>query len=280
VLPKTMPRFVELDFPGILHKKLIGEEGHDYRKLRHEIEGAWELAPQLMKDRFIQLSGTDYVSYRGLIFELYILKKLHDAGFEIQYEVNLGGQNSKMDFLAIKGKAELLVEVTSIGPNELGRPNPNYDIDPESYKNLRSALKAKLGKDKEPPGMQAILAICNSRERFLGTKFEKVQTLYGLPAVRFDRKTSESQMVLSDKGIWAEHSHEARGFSGVYFTQGIYPGFTWLPQPEIWLYPMAEYPLELGLWPEDVIYFNSSEDLFTTSKSKEYLWHKVASIFS
>ncbi len=275
----TAIKFTELEFPGILHKNLVGNQSEEYRNLRQSVDKAWELAPQSMKQRFMDLSGTGFISYRGLIFELYIVKTLIEAGFQIQYEVRMGTNTSQIDFMATKGGTTLLIEVTSIGPNEFGLEQPNYEIDPESYKSLRSTLRSKLHKVSELPGTPTLLAICDSHERFLSTKFEKVQTLYGLPAVRFDRQTDESTLVLSDKGIWAEHVHEARGFSGVYFTQGRYPGFTWLPQPEIWLNPMADHPLELSIWPEDVIYFQSSDELFTTSKSKEFVWQKVASIF-
>lgn len=227
----------------------------------------------------MDLSGSGFIHYRGLIFELYILKKLTEGNFEIQYEVNRGGNSGQIDFLAVKDGIELLVEVTSVGPNEYGLHNPKYDIDPEGYKKLRNAFKNKLHKVHTAPGTPTLLALCDSNELFMNTKFKKVQTLYGTPAVRFNFQTEQSTLVLSDKGIWAEHVHEARGYSGVYFTQGTYPGFTRLQLPEIWLNPMAEHALEVEIWPEDVIYFKSSKELFTTSKSKDFVWQKVDSIF-
>jgi hypothetical protein len=130
-----------------------------------------------------------------------------------------------IDFFAEKASTKFLVEATSIGPNESGILNPNYDLNPQGFLQVRKALRDKLNKVSEPPNFPTILALCNSFESFLSTPFEKVQALYGVPAVRFNRETEESEMVLADRGIWAEEPLRTRGYSAAFFTKGKYPAY-------------------------------------------------------
>jgi len=261
-----------LDFPGKLHEDLKKQSDSDSLKLQTDIEDAWSRAPKEMKARFKDLSGTGFTSYRGLIFELYIFRTLINSNFDVSYEYSHSGTAKSIDFLAKNGEKELLVEVTSLGPNESGIKNPNYEIDPEGFLRVRKALRNKLGKVTETPKYPTILALCNSHENFQSTKFEKVQALYGTLAIQLNLESNASKIVLTDKGFWPDHDFSSRGFSGVYFTAGIYPGFSYLGQPEIWLNPISPINLMLNIWPEDVQYFKSDERLFRTSKSEKYIW--------
>ena len=272
-------KFIELDFPGILHEDLCTRNESVYRNLSQAIEEAWSLAPEPMQIRFKELSGTNFIAYRGLIFELYILRTLLKSGYMVTYEPGGSQNKGPIDFLAEKGTTNFLVEVTSIGPNEEGILNPSYDINPEGFLKVRKALRDKLNKVSEPPKLPTILALCNSFESFLSTPFEKVQALYGVPAVRFNRENKESTMVLSDRGIWAEEPIRTRWYSAAYFTKGKYPGFTFSGQPELWMNPSAEIELDPSFWPEDAVFYKSDENLYRTSKHHNYEWAKVNSIF-
>lgn len=232
-----------------------------------------------MQSRFKQLSGTDFIAYRGLIFELYILKTLVKDGYRVRYEYDVSQQAGSIDFFAEKGSINFLVEATSIGPNESEILNPNYDLNPKGFLQVRKALREKLNKVSEPPNFPTVLALCNSFEGFLSTPFEKVQALYGVPAVRFNRENEESVVVLADRGIWTEKPLRTCGYSAAYFTKGKYPGFTFAGQPELWMNPSAEIGLDLTIWPEDVVYFKSDESLYRTSRDQQFEWAVVDSIF-
>lgn len=271
-------KFVDLQFPGVLHEDLRAGNESGYEILRNDIEEAWTLAPHSMQSRFKQLSGTNFIAYRGLIFELYISRTLVKGGYRVTYEYDDSQKTGSIDFFAQKGSINFLVEATSIGPNESGILNPNYDLNPQGFLQVRKALREKLNKVSDPPNFPTVLALCNSFESFLSTPFEKVQALYGVPAVRFNRETEESEMVLADRGIWAEEPLRTRGYSAAYFTKGKYPGFTFLGLPELWMNPSAEIELDLSIWPEDVVYYKSDESLYRTSIQNNYDWLKLNSI--
>jgi hypothetical protein len=272
-------KFVELSFPGVLHADLKTRKDTVYQELRLEIEDAWSLAPDSMQERFKKLSGTNFIAYRGLIFELYILRTLIKSGFQVTYEYTALENMGSIDFMVEKDAVKFLVEVTTLGPNEEGIRNPSFDIVSEGYLNVRRALKNKLKKVVEPPVLPTILALCNSHESFLSTSFEKVQVLYGVPAVRFNPETAESTLMFADKGIWSEDPVSTQGYSAAYFNRGKYPGFSFLGRPEIWINPSGKMELELGLWPEDVTYFKSGESLHRTSRDQNFEWTTVKSIF-
>lgn len=272
-------KFVDLKFPGVLHEELQTNKDAAYQELRLNIEDAWSVAPDPMQKRFKELSGTNYIAYRGLIFELYILKTLISSGFQVSYEFNGSESLGSIDFMAEKGLNKLLVEVTSLGPNEDGIRNPNFDIDSEGFLKVRNTLRKKLSKVSEPPKFPTILALSDSHESFLSTTFERIQVLYGVPAVRFNPDTEESALVFADKGIWAEEPLRTQGYSAAYFTRGKYPGFSFLGRPELWLNPSANIEIEPGAWPEDVIYFKSDERLHRTSKDIHFEWAVLNSIY-
>lgn len=271
--------FTNLDFPGKLHADLINSNEVRFVDLRFRIESAWAQAPKNMRDHFKSLSGKNHISYRGLIFELYILEILCKGGFEVRYEFSERNSGPSIDFVAVKESRILLIEATSLGPNESQITKPNYNLDPEGYKNVRELLRSKLHKVSQPPTHQAILAVCNSFTNFLSSNFEKIQILYGAPALRIDLASNETSMVLSDQGIWAEKSEEAKGFSGIYFTDGTYPGFDSLFTPQIWLNPLATRPLQLDIWPQNADLFKSSDKLFQTSSLESFEWRAVPTIF-
>jgi hypothetical protein len=272
-------RFQDLDFPGVLQLDLRKSQEPGYQSLREEVEEAWSLAPNRMKKRFLELSGTNFIAYRGLIFELYILKTLINSGFNVTYEYDGSDKTTSIDFLARKDSIEFLIEVTTLGPNENGILNPSFDIYSEGFLKIRDALKSKLHKVAIPPRYPTVLAISNSYESFISTPFEKIQTLYGVPAVRINLDSNESSLVLADKGIWAEEPLLTRGYSAAYFTRGKYPGLSYLGRPELWLNPSADIELKVGTWPEDATYFKSDENLYRTTRDHNYEWTIVNNIF-
>ena len=97
----SLVKFVDLVFPGKLHEDLKNSETVEFEFLRAEIEEAWELAPLEIVSRLKTLSNSNYTSYRGIIFELYIMRKLLKAGFSLQYEYSSRGMNSSLDLSLI-----------------------------------------------------------------------------------------------------------------------------------------------------------------------------------
>ena len=272
-------KFTNLDFPGFLHHELRTSKDPYWQEVKNRIEQVWNNAPNDLKKRFINLSGKNHKAYRSLIFELYILELLIKDGFEVCYEYQFEGSSNYFDFYARKGNIQFLIEVTSYGPNEEQILNPSFEIDPAAYKKIRRRIKSKLSKVRIQPEVPSLLAFCNSFENATNSRFERVQTLYGVPQIQIDRISLESELILGDQGIWASEAPLISGFSGIYFTNGFMPGFSTYEIPQIWLNPLAANAFSPSQWPDDAHFYKSEVDLYYTNRALEFEWQRIDSIF-
>ena len=270
-------KFKDLDFPGILHQRFANTDDHYFEPIRERVEKVWAKAPPAMRERFISLSGTNFTSYRGLIFELYVLEQLSQTGYKIDYEFQNLSNSTFIDFLVHAESGRYLVEATSIGPNEEALLKPEFEIDPKGVLAIRKALKSKLEKVQGEFGIPVVLALCNSNPTFVDKSYSYVQALYGHLEIQLEIKTGNSKWNFSDQGFWISEVERAQNYSAIYFASGGYPGFSSYSKNRMWMNPMARNDFSILEWPEDIDFIKSSERLWHTNRSLQFEWRELPS---
>lgn len=269
-----------MNFAGELHAVLKGIREFDVDSVVTSIEESWQECPIELFDYISQKANGKTCNYRSLIWELFLWKSLISAHCEVAYEYRDSLSDKSIDFL-IKGERDciFLMEATSIGPNDENLFSYIQESD-DYVKKRRSVLHSKVPKLASGRNIASVLALSDSFSRFPNTVFDKIQLLYGLPAVRINTQSNETSMILADHGFWTASYNQEVMFDAVLLGFGIFPGFSSTQRMQLWLNPESLNPLNIAEFPLDVDFYKTTKsDVWMTNLRSAYEWKKI-SIYS
>jgi hypothetical protein len=272
--------FRSLNFAGELHSILNGKKEFDMDSVINSIEESWQECPSELFDYISQKANGKTCNYRSLIWELFLWKSLNLANYKVAYEYRDSLSDKSIDFLVTGGQDYVfLMEATSIGPNDDNLFNYVKENDDYVTKR-RESLHSKVPKLASGRNIASVLALSDSFSRFPNTVFDKIQLLYGRPAVRINTENSETSMVLADHGFWSSSYSQDAMFDAVLLGFGIFPGYSSSQRMQLWLNPESLNPLNIMEFPLDVdFYKTTASDVWMTNSLSGYEWKKI-SIYS
>jgi hypothetical protein len=268
---------MSLGFEG----KLISElnQVHDIwsMPIAMEIQDAWFSAPNNLANRIMSIAGSGSKEIRSPLWELYLWRSLSAVHESVEYEPREISTENVIDFrVRTKTGYEFMVEATSFGPKEEDLLISVSKNNPERYLEIREIFKKKLNQIQKIGDIPVVLAFCNSHMTDFNTKFEKIQILYGAPAIQFDKVTMQESLVLNDLGFWYPDESNSRSFDAIFFGRGYLPGFSSKFDEELWLNPISDHPLNHCEFKLGQNYFKSDDDLFMTNSRLGFEWVKSA----
>ena len=241
-----------------------------------DIQDAWLDAPNSLALRIQSIANSGSKEIRGPLWELYLWKSLSKFCKNVEYEPISHDQKSVLDFqCTTKSGYQFIVEATVYGPNESGLLAEIHENDPNRFETIRQIFKKKIGQIQTSKETPVVLAFCNSFISDFQSKFQKVQILYGQPAVQYNKVTLEEKMIFTDEGFWYPNSEGMRSFDAIYFGSGYLPGFSENAVSSTWLNPISDHPLDIREFQLESDFYKSDEYLYVTNSKNDFKWLKT-----
>lgn len=266
-----------MNFAGELHSFLNGKVDFDVTEVVTAIEDSWQECSSELFDYISQKANGKSCNYRGLIWELFLWNSFRAVDCNLAYEYRDSLSGKSIDFLiSNKKNSVFLLEATSIGPNDKNLLNYLEEND-EYLMKRRKTLESKVPKLANGRNISSVLALSDSYLQFPNTVFDKIQLLYGRPAIQIDRESSETSMVWADYGFWSKSFNQEVMFDAVLLGFGIFPGFSTTQRMQLWLNPESLIPLNISDFPLDVDFYKTTpSDVWMTNSHDAYIWKKIS----
>lgn len=238
-----------------------------------KIQDVWMNAPDELASRIASIAERGSKELRGPLWELFIWNSLNEAHKKVEYEPRNYDQKNNLDFhVTTHSGYEFIVEATVLGPNEDQLLSEIEGSEADRFARIREVFKGKVGQIQGFTKTPVVLAFCNSFIGDFQTRFQKVQVLYGQPAIQYNPVTSEEKMVFSDKGFWHPEAEKERSFDAIYFGSGYLPGFSSYNVASTWLNPISNIPLDIHEFKLECDFYKSEDTLYLTNSSRNFLW--------
>ncbi len=238
-----------------------------------EIQDVWLNAPEKLATRIMSIAKRGSKEIRGPLWELFIWNSLNKVHKKVEYEPRKNDRKNNLDFhVTTHSGYEFIVEATVLGPNDEQLLSEIEDSEANRFERIREIFKGKVGQIQGTMETPVVLAFCNSFQRDFQTKFQKIQVLYGQPAIQYNFVTSEEKLVFSDKGFWHPDAREKRSFDAIYFGGGYLPGFSSFNLASTWLNPSSNDPLDVREFKLECDFYKSDETLYLTNSSRNFQW--------
>lgn len=266
-------KFFELDFASEVHSFLKSREWDQVAEVVQEIELAWVMAPEKLKQKIATQPNGTTIGYRGILWELFLWRKLVPNSRKLRYEYHDSGSPKCIDFeVETKCGQILLMEAMSIGPRE-GESFSSQLTNDKNIDLLRHRIMQKHQKVTPARKYPSILAYANSYQNFMQSIFERFTVLYGKPGIKISLLDDSTELTLTDEGIWPLSANSGSGFSAILYGYGLAPGFSMVNELELWLNPYKDLDFDLRTFPLEVEIFAYDRGMLRrTNRALNFEW--------